>query len=655
MTPRALSSALECSPSLLALLPAPDELALEWFEWYPSGPVTGGGCRTLDDVAATFANPEEAALNLSAWGWRETAYLSYGKAGASATRISIHRFATSAGAAQALDTFGSLANEPAGTSTVDPMDLDDHQRGLTEGYWAALVEQSGVLVIRVSFTLCCWPEGPGPIIQYPLDIMQQLHEFWATGDRATGPSPPGTSSFFLDPEADSAIAKHCLDHGDLACAKEAFEAAYVSVSDSTALSNLYDFYVVSGDMWQIQGDLDRARQDCGAAMRLNALWIPADERLSHLRDYAAVELFDPFTNFIQGNRGCGSPEQMVEAGMRVLRSAQVCDRRTMDWHLDVRLKTPGWEAVHWPHTPQSANYAVAAEVTSLGSSTAVGLNLAHDASTERFSFMVDPDTQEWWIEGQAGDGSRREVVPRMSYADHAQGFASRIEVRVINGTPSFFVNGVDLTTDVDLSWLAIPRTGNPGIVVASAPLHADTPPSATFKSFGIYALDLAEAPAEPDTNLRARLPELGDVPDGMVLTEKGGRGAAEIVATFPDPADAAERFVEWGWQGNAYRDFASPDGTTLVSVSLHRFADAQSASEALPYLADARREALGLESIAVGEVGDQAEAVGGAVAAGREASLYVRDGAVVARVTVVASTGDPLEIAVSTAMVVLRT
>jgi hypothetical protein len=71
-------------------------------------------------------------------------------------------------------------------------------------------------------------------------------------------------------------------------------------------------------------------------------------------------------------------------------------------------------------------------------------------------------------------------------------------------------------------------------------------------------------------------------------------------------------------------------------------------------LAEARREALRLDVITVAPMGDQVEAVGGTVAKGREVSLYVRRGAVVARVTVTASTGDPLELAVSTAMVVLK-
>jgi hypothetical protein len=86
---------------------------------------------------------------------------------------------------------------------------------------------------------------------------------------------------------------------------------------------------------------------------------------------------------------------------------------------------------------------------------------------------------------------------------------------------------------------------------------------------------------------------------------------------------------------------------------VRRFTDAQAAAEALSYLAEARGVALRLNPITVAPMGDQVEAVEGTVAKGREVSLYVRQGAVVARVTVTASTGDPLDVAVSTAMIVL--
>jgi hypothetical protein len=607
------------------------------------GPVTGRGCRSLDEVAFSFADPEKAALDLSAWGWRATAYISAGEPTNTTTFVSIHRFATVEGAAKALDAFSSLANEPAGVSVVDPTDLKPNQRGLTEGWWAALVEQDGVLVTRVSTMLLWMPEGPGPIIQFPVNIMESLHAQWVLEAPAKSASVEA-SLMTSDWEADSEIADSCLALGQLACAKEFFESAYLSAPDG-GLSDLYQYYVASGDVWQAAGDLDRARQDYDAAVRRTAFWTPARERLTGLQDFAAVELFDPFTNFSQGFRGCGGPEQMIEAGMRVVNSPQVCDRTAMDWHLDVRLEVPGRQAVHWPHTPQSVNYAVVAELKSTGPSTAIGLNLARSDATDEFNFMVDPDSEEWWIEDLAIDGSWAQLTPLTSFADRGIGQPRRLEVRVRNGSPTFFVNGTDLTAGMELSWLTIPRIGNPGIVVASTSPNAEAPPSATISSFGIYALELSAAPSEVGDDLVTMLPTLDDLPAGFVLREEGARGADEITQTFPNPADAAQRFNAWGWQENAYRDFATADDAISISVSLHRFADDAAASDALSYLAEARQDLLGLAPNGVAELGDQVEAIAGEVAERQEASVYVRRGPIVARITVTASSGDPLPLA----------
>jgi hypothetical protein len=64
--------------------------------------------------------------------------------------------------------------------------------------------------------------------------------------------------------------------------------------------------------------------------------------------------------------------------------------------------------------------------------------------------------------------------------------------------------------------------------------------------------------------------------------------------------------------------------------------------------------ALGLDPIPVAGASDQIAAVAGAVAGGQEVSLYVRQDAVVARVTIVTSAGEPLAMARETASAMLR-
>ena len=137
-------------------------------------------------------------------------------------------------------------------------------------------------------------------------------------------------------------------------------------------------------------------------------------------------------------------------------------------------------------------------------------------------------------------------------------------------------------------------------------------------------------------------------------TAEGSRSAEEIAATFPDSADAAQRFQGWGWQESVYRDFASPDGTTSVSVSLHRFADPQSAAAAVPYLAPGPRGGPGVEPHPGRRPRGPGRRGRREVAAGQEVSLYVQQGAVVARVTVVTTAGELLAIARETASAMFR-
>lgn len=164
-------------------------------------------------------------------------------------------------------------------------------------------------------------------------------------------------------------------------------------------------------------------------------------------------------------------------------------------------------------------------------------------------------------------------------------------------------------------------------------------------------------PAEPDSvtavPLVTMLPDQEDVPIEWMQTEEGGRTAEEITQTFPDPVDAAQRFAEWAWSGNAFRTFTAPDGTASVSVSLHRFGTPEAADEALSYYMDGRIAAMGLQPRRIDQIGDQAAAITGSVADGTEATIYTRRGTVLARVTAVSAVDDPFAIAESTAKLVV--
>ena len=153
------------------------------------------------------------------------------------------------------------------------------------------------------------------------------------------------------------------------------------------------------------------------------------------------------------------------------------------------------------------------------------------------------------------------------------------------------------------------------------------------------------------------MPTSFDVPLGLPVSNEGNRARDAITASFPDPADAARRFEQWGWRESVYCTFARPEGVafdptdvSLIDVSIHAFATEAGASAALPYLADAPIAIMGIGYAAVERLGDESLAVAGLRGDGvYEASIYLRLGTYVARISVVSPQGDPWDVTLSVA------
>lgn len=141
------------------------------------------------------------------------------------------------------------------------------------------------------------------------------------------------------------------------------------------------------------------------------------------------------------------------------------------------------------------------------------------------------------------------------------------------------------------------------------------------------------------------LPNPASIGNGVVVTDEGARTLDDIAGTFADPAEAWERLSDWGWQEHRYRYFESSDpaaSLTTVEVSLHRFSSIQNAAAALPYFLDARAAALEIKETPVVLDRSQARGITGEVAEGREATIYVLLDTILARVTAISATDDPL-------------
>jgi hypothetical protein len=165
-------------------------------------------------------------------------------------------------------------------------------------------------------------------------------------------------------------------------------------------------------------------------------------------------------------------------------------------------------------------------------------------------------------------------------------------------------------------------------------------------------------PTPPAASLAAMLPSTNEVPPGLTLESDGAIAAGAMPLTFPAPAEAAERLARWGWQENAYRNFVAagdppPGAPSSVEISLHQFASDSGAASALPYFAEARSEARGLSVAPIEQMRTDEAAVVGQGAEGNEATLYLRLGDVLVRITAVVPHGSAENVAREVADVVV--
>ena len=119
----------------------------------------------------------------------------------------------------------------------------------------------------------------------------------------------------------------------------------------------------------------------------------------------------------------------------------------------------------------------------------------------------------------------------------------------------------------------------------------------------------------------------------------------DLVANFGGSEEARRRLQSWGWQASANRTFACdtpPEGEAgWIDMSLHLFADAASAQQAVDYFAAVRAEGSTLIAAAPPDIGDHAAVLSGPATNGKEFTLYVSQGPLLMRVTGVSPSGIP--------------
>lgn len=166
----------------------------------------------------------------------------------------------------------------------------------------------------------------------------------------------------------------------------------------------------------------------------------------------------------------------------------------------------------------------------------------------------------------------------------------------------------------------------------------------------------ATEPAEPDRDISAQtmplldlLPTQAQVPAGLALVDEAERSKAEVVAALGGTEEAAQLLDDWGWSGNAFRDFIAddsavvPGGTTFLNVSVHRFADAEAANNAMVFFSDQVVFGQGLQEVEPPAVGENARLLQGAPDGVPLSVLYAQQGPIMYRIggSTSSAEGDP--------------
>lgn len=173
-----------------------------------------------------------------------------------------------------------------------------------------------------------------------------------------------------------------------------------------------------------------------------------------------------------------------------------------------------------------------------------------------------------------------------------------------------------------------------------------------------------QPPAPPqvpmELSIESLLPDELVLPQGHVLhvEDEGVSTFEDMVAGLPAPENTRYLLQEWGWQENVYRTYVADappaNAAGWMTIGIHRFSSVDGAANALPYFAEARRNATGFDPLDVGLFADQTEAMVGNAGNGREVIIYARRGNLVFRVDGVAPNGDPTEDVFETLLIPLR-
>lgn len=302
----------------------------------------------------------------------------------------------------------------------------------------------------------------------------------ASVDSALAQAMPGASSGMAEMPQDELAtnidaAEGCAARGDWRCAANFYANALALAPEDSGLAiTLFDAYLALGEQEAAAGRLDSARATYAEAQALNPARPEATAAIERIAPYRRALNADNFAGprrFVVGNDG----GETSDFG---------------DGKLTLEVSEPG--RITWfPFSPTplaGEDYAALVRIVEARGDGNIIIQTRTGPRGEAWLFAVDSGRHTWQVMGQdAESGKFVTAVGPFDYAAAASGPLESIEVRVRDGFPLLYINGIDVVAGTSA---VLPRVGNEGSVDFGASMSPEgvVPVSVIFDAIGLYEL-----------------------------------------------------------------------------------------------------------------------------------------------------------------------
>ena len=251
-------------------------------------------------------------------------------------------------------------------------------------------------------------------------------------------------------------------------------ALALAPDDNGLAATLYDAYLALGEQEAAAGRLDSARAAYAEAAALD----PARAEAA-----AAVERIAPYRRALDADNFDG-PRRFETGDDDGERSA------FGEGALTLEVSAPG--RITWfPFSPTpltGEDYAALVGIREASGDGSVIIQTRTGPQGEAWLFAVDPAQHTWQVMGQdAASGKFVTAAGPFDYATAVSGPLASIEVRVRDGFPLVFINGIDVVAGTSA---VLPEVGNEGSVEFGVSMSPEgiAPVRVTFDAIGLYEL-----------------------------------------------------------------------------------------------------------------------------------------------------------------------